>query len=362
VPSHATTVPAQLAGTLLLPLGASATARVPGIVLMHGSEVGDRGAWEYRGWGELLARQGLAVLLYDRRGSGASRPEALDARTATDAGVHRGAGAGSDQGPDASAGISFDDLAADALAAHALLAGQPQVRADRVGLLGASQSGWIAPLAAMRSREVAFLVLLSPPGVGVFEQELQRVEGEARAFEADDGTVLTDEDVAAAVAFTRALLAACRAPDRVAAFAALAPESAQARAAPWAPLVQVPESAADLDWFAAHDFDPGPTLQQLACPVLAFWGERDAIVPPALNLPPLREALERGGRATHGQGLARLRPRSRAPPRAAGRRLDLARGRLALGAQAAGPRGRDRRVGGRALTDGSSRARAARGP
>ncbi|MCH7781195.1 MAG: amidohydrolase family protein, partial [Acidobacteria bacterium] len=60
---------ARLAGTLLLPRGKD---RWPGIVLLHGSGVGDRTRWEYRSWADFYARRGIATLIYDRRGQGES--------------------------------------------------------------------------------------------------------------------------------------------------------------------------------------------------------------------------------------------------------------------------------------------------
>jgi len=250
----------ELSATLLLPAGLPTGARVPGLVALHGSEVLERGAWEYRAAGEALARLGLAVLLYDRRGAHAA--EGVD-------------------------GPAFDVLADDALAALAVLEAQPEVRAERTGLLGPSQGGWIAPLAATRGVGVDFLVLFSAPGVGVLEQELQAVEGRMREEQR------VESEIAAARDFTRAVLHSARSGE--AAWRALEPTLAEAAAAPWAEFVQIPESPADLAWWAAHDHEAAPTLARVRCPVLACWGELDPLVPPALNVEPLRAALARGG-------------------------------------------------------------------
>jgi pimeloyl-ACP methyl ester carboxylesterase len=250
----------ELQATLLLPAGLPAGARVPGLVALHGSDVIERGAWEYRAAGESLARLGLAVLLYDRRGAHAQK----DATNPP-----------------------FELLAGDALAALAVLEAQPEVLAARTGLLGPSQGGWIAPLAVTRGAGVDFLVLTSPPGVGVFEQELQAVEGRLRAEERPE------PEIVAALDFTRAVLAAARAGGD--AWRTLEPRLAAAAAAPWAEFVQVPASADDLADWAALDHEAAPVLERVRCPVLAFWGELDPLVPPALNVEPLRAALARGG-------------------------------------------------------------------
>jgi len=269
----------ELSGTLLLPAARAAGAHLPGVVTLHGSANGQRGVWEYRTHAELLVRAGLAVLLYDRRGSGQS-------------------------GGDADAPFSL--LADDALAALASLRSQPEVDAVRVGLLGPSQGGWIALLAASRSRDVAFLLLLSAPAVSVHEQELQRVEATLRANGA------STEDIAAATAFTRAMLAASRdgaADDaaRSAAWAQLRPAAEVAAKQPWAEVVQVPSGPADLKGFGTQDFDPAAIFSAVKCPVFAQAGELDTLVPPALNLEPLRAALEQAGNA-HVQ--TRLWPRA----------------------------------------------------
>jgi hypothetical protein len=250
----------ELPATLLLPAGLPAGARVPGLVALHGSEVIERGAWEYRAAGEALARLGLAVLLYDRRGAHAPADAAQPA---------------------------FAVLADDALAALHVLEAQPEVDAAHSGLLGPSQGGWIAPLAASRGAGVDFLVLTSAPGVGVFEQELQAVEGRLRAEERPE------PEIAAALDFTRAVLAAARAGGD--AWRTLEPRLAATAAAPWAGFVQVPASPADLADWAALDHEAAPALERVRCPVLAFWGELDPLVPPALNVEPLRAALARGG-------------------------------------------------------------------
>lgn len=246
-----------LPATLLLPAQRAAGARLPGLVALHGSDVLTRASWEYRAWGEALARAGLAVLLFDRRGS--------------------------DSGVDP----TFERLADDALAALATLDAQPEVDARTSGLLGASQGGWIAPLAATRGDGVDFLVLVSAPGVGVFEQELQAVAGRLREEQHPD------EEVAAALDAARAVLQAARGGPG--AWDALQPRLAAAAAAPWAEFVQLPAGPEELAWWAAHDHEAAPVLQRVRCPVLACWGELDPLVPPALNEPPLREALLAGG-------------------------------------------------------------------
>src|SRR5262249_22738653 len=66
---------ATIRGTLYLP---HARTRVPAVVVAGGSVQSTRGQWEYRSWGPVLAARGVAVLLYDRRGHGASSGDSVD--------------------------------------------------------------------------------------------------------------------------------------------------------------------------------------------------------------------------------------------------------------------------------------------
>jgi dienelactone hydrolase len=139
---------AKLAGRIIVP-AAGHTPR-PAVVLVHGSgEV--TGGDMMAGPGRRLADMGFVVLAYDKRGVGQSTGEYASI------------------GPSNSVRM-FDLLAADTLAGVQALRRRPDVDTSRVGLVGYSQAGWIAPLAASRSSDVAFVVLISGPAVSVGEE------------------------------------------------------------------------------------------------------------------------------------------------------------------------------------------------
>lgn len=152
--------------------------------------------------------------------------------------------------------------------------------------MGISQGGWIAPLAASRVRGVAWLVLDVGPAVTVEQQELDNVAYTMKANEQ------SETDIAEAVAYTRAVFDAAY---RGASVDALIAQAAAARAKPWAEYVQVVEEPSDLDGWRLSRYDPAEVLRQTRVPVLALYGERDPLVPPADNVPLMERYLKEAG-------------------------------------------------------------------
>src|SRR5262245_47108029 len=130
----------SLAGTLVAPL---AGGPHPAVVLVQGSGPQGRADWHYRSLGDFFARHGIAALVYDKRGVGGST------------GDHEAA--------------TFEDLAGDAASAVRFLAARKEIDRRRIGMLGSSQGGWLAPLAASRAGGVAFLILDKGAAVDVRE-------------------------------------------------------------------------------------------------------------------------------------------------------------------------------------------------
>jgi pimeloyl-ACP methyl ester carboxylesterase len=238
---------AQLAGTAYLPLAGRPT---PGIVLLHGSTTNARD-W-YRFHADRFARAGIAALVFDKRGSGASSGDLDQA--------------------------SIADLVADAAAAVTLLASRPEVNSKRVGLWGFSQGGLLAPLVVQERPQVGFVVAISSPGVSL---------GEAAAFQ-DSLRVLSrgyTEEAAQAAALQRALEAWVRSGDGA---TALAARLASAASTPWRRFTGIPTrlpSEADRrGWYwAGRALDPLAAWKSVRKPVLLVYGERDDLLPAALS-------------------------------------------------------------------------------
>lgn len=118
---------AELRGRLILPDGPGPH---PAVVMVHGSEKDAATIYSHEGW--LLAPHGIAVLIFDKRGTGTSEGKF---------------------------GMDFGQLSDDVVAAVEWLRGQPEINADRIGLAGYSQGGWISPLAASKTDAVKFVLV-----------------------------------------------------------------------------------------------------------------------------------------------------------------------------------------------------------
>jgi dienelactone hydrolase len=142
---HFTCEDAVLAGTLYLP---PAKGRHPAVVWVHGS--GDQPRLPYGA--DIVAplvQQGVAVFSYDKRGVGESAGDCC-----TSPG-------------------HYNLVAADADGALLAVRSHPAIDPRRVGFYGASEAGWVVPLANARLREpVAFTALVDGPAVTTGEEEV----------------------------------------------------------------------------------------------------------------------------------------------------------------------------------------------
>jgi len=246
----------QLTGVLRRPAG---DGRYPAVAFVDGSGSAERDGWDEEA--EVLAGAGFASLAWDKPGCGDS------------------GGDWRDQG--------LDDRAAEALAAVTCLAGQEGVDPGRIALLGASQGGWVGPLAASLSDTVAAVISLSGPGVSPYRQEAYRVEHMLR-----DAGVPGDQ-VAEALSFFHRRAGRLRSGDDLEDVVA---EQLRHREAPWYPALGDDGTVDHLGFMARiYDYDPVPALERVTCPVLAIWGQRDLYVPVAASAEAFAAALGRAG-------------------------------------------------------------------
>lgn len=134
-----------IAGTLRLPRG---PGPFPAAIIAHGSAPFRRGF--YSEWADSLVNRGIAVLVTDKRGVGASGG-VLETRN--------------------NAARSYLELlASDIVAGVRYLQGRSEIDHRKVGVVGISQGGWVGPLAAAQDSSIAFLVLLSGPATSTGEE------------------------------------------------------------------------------------------------------------------------------------------------------------------------------------------------
>lgn len=234
-----------LSGVFLIP---NTTGPHPALVMASGS--GPTRATSLMPYADSLVRGGVAVLLFDKRGVGASGGNHFEA------------------------GIELQ--AADAVAGVDWLYDHPAVDADRIGIVGMSLGGWVAPLAASMSERVRFIVLEAAPAITPAEHERLRVERQMKA----DG--LSSRLINQALSFMDKKFDVARTGRGWDALRAL--REAGARAG-WLPYVNAPTSLESLRWSWDHllSYDPRPALQALDIPVLALHGRADTVVDSTVN-------------------------------------------------------------------------------
>jgi pimeloyl-ACP methyl ester carboxylesterase len=248
----------RLTGTLI---GPTTAGKHPAIILVHGSGAENR---EYMlPWARFLIRRGVAVLGYDKRGVGESTG---DWNTA-----------------------SFDDLAGDVVAAFEYLKTRSDIDSAHIGLLGISQAGWIMPLAAVRAKDLAFLISISGAGVPAAETTIDQARNEMTM------TGMPPETVDQIVGLLKLQYEFARTGKGWDEYAATREKMvAKMGAAP----KTIPGTPDDPYWQfirRLYFYDPVPTLRRLQTPTLALWGELDNNILAEKNKAAWEAALSAGG-------------------------------------------------------------------
>lgn len=253
-----------LAGTLTLP---KKDGVFPVVVLISGSGPQNRneelmGHKPFLVMSDYLTRNGIAVLRFDDRGVGKSTGIF---KTATSA-----------------------DFATDVEAAIEYLKTRTEINKKKIGLIGHSEGGVIAPMVAANSKDVAFIVLMAGTGVPGDEILLAQQTLIGRASGIDSATLAQNEtinqkgfeliksstDDEKLKTDLAALLRQNNVPEN-----AISSAVAQTTT-PW------------MLYFIRHN--PATVLQKVKCPVLALNGSNDLQVPKE-NLLAIKHALAKGG-------------------------------------------------------------------
>lgn len=240
---------ATLTGTLYLP---RRTEPVGAVVVTHSASSPLRAASLYDHLETILPAMGMAVFAYDRRGSGESGSR--------------------------DAGGDFTVLADDAIAAVQSLKADPRIDPRRIGTWGLSQGGWISPLAASRSRDIAFVVAVSAPVVTADVQMMFSSTNHLRANGYSQADV--DQMVATRKAVDDYMRGTASRADAQAGVDA-------AKSKPWFKYLYIGETIKDRavsGWRKEIENDPLENLQAVAVPTLVLYGADDAVVPVARSV------------------------------------------------------------------------------
>jgi uncharacterized protein len=249
----------HLAGTLTLPQG---SGPFPAVILVAGSGPNTRdepimGHRLFLVIADHLTRHGIAVLRFDKRGTGSSTGDYATATTV--------------------------DFAHDVAAGVAYLRTRQDIDQKHVGLIGHSEGGLIVPMVAVHEPSIAYIVMMAGTGVNGAEVWIEQLRLILKASN------MSDASVAVALSQRHAIVDILRSEKD--------PTIAATKLR--ALLTKLSPSQADgviatlnTEWF--RDFfayDPGPTLRMVRCPVLALDGSKDLQVSASQNLPAIRAAL-----------------------------------------------------------------------
>lgn len=262
----------MLAGTLFSP---DKKGLYPAIIVTHGSGPDTRKMDFYRDRAKFFASEGFTVLIYDKRGNGDSGGEYRE----------------------------MPDLkvpAGDVLAAVRLLSSRPNINPRAIGVMGNSQGGWVGPLAASMSKEIAFVVSISGPGVTPLEQNLYQRGQELldEGFSAQEIEEVTD--------FRRRLWTYYATGNG---YEQMQADWAKAKTNPWFSKAKFgetyerlypPDVLEDprLKSFSYMLYDPVPVLENLRIPVLAVFGEMDRHIPVQESVSKMKAAFAKNKKAT----------------------------------------------------------------
>jgi|AntRauTorckE6833_2_1112554.scaffolds.fasta_scaffold07920_4 pimeloyl-ACP methyl ester carboxylesterase len=262
-----------LAGTLTLP---QKSGLFPAVILISGSGPQNRneevfGHKPFLVLADYLTRQGIAVLRYDDRGTAKSTGDFASATS--------------------------QDFSNDVIQAIEYLKSRDEINNKQIGLIGHSEGGLIAPIVVNRTNDVAFMVLLA--GTGVPGKEISLMQGRT----------LLDVEVSDREAYNRFIdrtieMASSDNPLEVKKEALigyyrdtedmwneLLPEGTNMEA-----FIDQQVEGALRPWSQFfYNHDPADELSKITIPVLSLIGSKDVQVPPEMNQPPIRKALEKAG-------------------------------------------------------------------
>lgn len=260
-----------LSGTLSMP---SKDGKFPVVILISGSGPQNRdeelmGHKPFLVIADFLTKNGFAVLRYDDRGVANSTG---NFKTATSA-----------------------DFAEDVESALVFLKNRKEIDKKKIGLIGHSEGGFIAPLVASRNKEVAFIVSLAGPGIpcdellvlqgaliskasGMQQDEIEKNKKiNSGAYEIVKKATSNEQLQKSLTVYFNQKLTDKNGSEKE----SFVQQEVEQLSSPW------------MEYFIKYN--PVPALEKVHCPVLALNGSNDLHVPPKENLDAIKKALTKAG-------------------------------------------------------------------
>jgi pimeloyl-ACP methyl ester carboxylesterase len=265
-----------LAGTLSLP---KKEGTFPVVLLISGSGPQNRdeellGHKPFLVLSDYLTRNGIAVLRFDDRGTALSEGNFKSATSL-------------DFASDVEAGIQY-------------LKTRKEIKNNKIGLIGHSEGGMIAPIIASKSKDVDFIVLLAGTGVtgeeilllqqeligrvsGISEKDLLRSKNTNKgAFEIVKKATSQEEMIKELTFYFEKIIKET-------------PETEKPKEVKEEEYVKMMVDELSNPWMQFFiKYNPAVSLNKVKCPVLAINGEKDLQVPAKINLEAIKKALDKG--------------------------------------------------------------------
>jgi len=272
----------KLAGTLTLP---EYPGKHPAVIMITGSGPQDRneeilGFKHFQIIADYFTRNGIAVLRYDDRGVGESKGKTIDESTT-------------------------EEFADDVLQAFQFLKSRKDINPEAIGLCGHSEGGIVAPLAASKNPEIAFIICMAGTGVTGEEVIIEQMKQILKAEE------VPEEEINKEIELLKKMTQAAKTDTgweelkteiiktKKESFEKM-PEEERKKIKDENKFIEITTEAEisqlKTPWFKFFiTYNPVPALEKVKCPVLLLFGGLDFKVLVDQNLKPMTEALERGG-------------------------------------------------------------------
>ncbi|MCE1164240.1 MAG: alpha/beta fold hydrolase [Bacteroidetes bacterium] len=271
-----------IAGTLTIP---SQPGKHPAVVMITGSGPQNRdeevaGFKIFKFIADRLTRNGIAVLRCDDRGVGSTTGKSVEEYTS-------------------------EDFAGDAIEGVKYLQSRKDINPAQIGLFGHSEGGLIAPMAASKFSDIAFIVCMAGPGATGAEiiKEQSKLIMKANYIKPEEinKDMLTLDKMLDAIVNNKDLndIKKTMKEERLKEYDKL-PEVQRSRIKDkneWAEaFVNSYMKSFTSTWMKFFlSYDPIPALEKVKCPVLLLFGETDLQVPPEQSEKPMLDALKKGG-------------------------------------------------------------------